>query len=514
MTSTSMSDYPPTTVVSASPPTSVVADEKRDSVDTTIRMNLHSDGPYDHPDLLVSFLQTLSAFQDLVDSGAFVDVAQDTLRRGDDLSQERLQYNRYGSHQLKRHLLVTKTSSPVHFVLPGDSTANTTDPQEVKALEIIAKKLQYKKWNFSEDPCSENGSWIKSRDKNNENLVSCNCTLDGDSFCHITQIFLKRQNLSGVIPPEFATLTYLEELDLTRNYLNGSLPVELGSLVHLKNLSLGINRLSGYIPKEFGNLSSLISLVLLSNNLSGRLPRQLAKLSALKKLHIGSNQFSGRIPISFSRFKVLNDFRASSNNFEGEIPDFIAKWKKISILRLEASSLKGPIPSKFSSLINLKDLRISDLTGGGSDLSFVSNLKNLKILVLRNALIYGDIRPVIGEFKNLKILDLGFNNLTGQIPDTFKTQRNKGYDLQYLYLGNNTLTGNLNSWLGKISHVDLSFNNYSVDFPSWVTRDTQLNLIGNSFKFNFSEERNEAYLQRNFKCNKRDRHCKLLVSIG
>ncbi|XP_059072381.1 probable LRR receptor-like serine/threonine-protein kinase At1g07650 isoform X2 [Cryptomeria japonica] len=373
---------------------------------------------------------------------------------------------------------------------PGDSAANTTDPQEVKALEIIAKKLQYKKWNFSEDPCSENGSWIKSRDKNNENLVSCNCTLDGDSFCHITQI------------------------DLTRNYLNGSLPVELGSLVHLKNLSLGINRLSGYIPKEFGNLSSLISLVLLSNNLSGRLPRQLAKLSALKKLHIGSNQFSGRIPISFSRFKVLNDFRASSNNFEGEIPDFIAKWKKISILRLEASSLKGPIPSKFSSLINLKDLRISDLTGGGSDLSFVSNLKNLKILVLRNALIYGDIRPVIGEFKNLKILDLGFNNLTGQIPDTFKTQRNKGYDLQYLYLGNNTLTGNLNSWLGKISHVNLSFNNYSVDFPSWVTRDTQLNLIGNSFKFNLSEERNEAYLQRNFKCNKRDRHYGLAINCG
>ncbi|XP_057851040.2 probable LRR receptor-like serine/threonine-protein kinase At1g07650 isoform X2 [Cryptomeria japonica] len=403
-----------------------------------------------------------------------------------------------------------------YILQTGNSAANITDPLEVKALIKINNKLQYIEWDFGEDPCSGKGSWNKSQEKGFANYVSCNCTLDGESFCHVTHILLKRQKISGMVPSEFADLTYLEELDLTGNYINGSIPVELGSLANLKNLSLGINRLSGYIPKELGNLSSLISLVVRSNNLSGQLPWQLSRLSNLEKMHIANNQFSGRIPTSFSRFKVLNDFQACSNNFDGEIPGFIAKWKNISTLRLQASSLKGPIPSNFSSLTKLKDLRISDLTGGGSDLSFVSNLNKLKTLVLRNALIYGEIPPAIGKFKKLEILDLAFNNLIGSIPDTFQVQTTKGYALEYLYLENNSLTGNLQDqqWLNKISHVDLSFNNYSGDFPSWLSGKTKLNLIGNSFNTNLSQNREEAYLQRSFICNKENRQDNLAINCG
>ncbi|XP_057856558.1 probable leucine-rich repeat receptor-like serine/threonine-protein kinase At3g14840 isoform X2 [Cryptomeria japonica] len=164
----------------------------------------------------------------------------------------------------------------------GAAAATITDPQEVKALRIIANKLQNRKWKFSEDPCSGKGSWNVNQEKDTKNMVICNYTSEDTKFHHVTHIFLKRQNLSGVVPAELANLTYLQEIDFSANYLNGSIPLELGSLHHLLNLSLGINRLLGRIPKEIGNLESLKKLDLFSNNLYGRLPKSLVNLTNLE----------------------------------------------------------------------------------------------------------------------------------------------------------------------------------------------------------------------------------------
>ncbi|XP_057856581.1 probable LRR receptor-like serine/threonine-protein kinase At1g07650 isoform X3 [Cryptomeria japonica] len=355
----------------------------------------------------------------------------------------------------------------VTLLYHGEAAAATiTDPQEVKALKAIREKMRNRKWDFSEDPCSGKGSWNVSQDFGTQNKVVCEMhTTEGRSFFHVTRIYLKSQNLTGVVPPELANLTYLEDIDFSNNHLNGQIPLELGSLTYLKNLSLGMNHLAGYIPKELGNLTNLKKMDLFSNELYGRLPQSLVNLTQLKMLHIESNQLHGEIPQIYGHFHGLEHFVASSNGFSGKIPNFIGNWRNLTILRLEATSLEGPIPSTFSNLIQLKDLRISYLIGDGSNLSFMQNLTKLKTIVLRNASIYGEIPNYLGDSIKPKTLDLSYNYFSGEL---------------------NT---------------------------SWITNKEQINLIENSFDSNVFNGRDQTYLQRGFTC-KASQYTSLAINCG
>ncbi|GLJ10142.1 hypothetical protein SUGI_0122890 [Cryptomeria japonica] len=262
-----------------------------------------------------------------------------------------------------------------------------------------------------------------------------------------------------------------------------------------------MNHLSGHIPKELGNLIYLQKMDLFSNELYGQLPKSLVNLTRLKMLYIESNQLHGKMPQIYGHFHGLEHFVASSNNFSGKIPDFIGNWRNLTILRLEATSLEGPIPSTFSNLIQLEDLRISYLIGGGSNLSFMQNLTKLTTIVLRSALIYGEIPQYLGHSIKPKILDLRFNNLTGSIPKALENMPEKRLKIEYLYLGNNNLSGILQEWLSTINNVDLSYNYFSGELnASWIKNEVQMNLIQNSFNSNISNGRDQAYLQRGFTC--------------
>ena len=83
--------------------------------------------------------------------------------------------------------------------------------------------------------------------------------------------FLSGNRLSGEIPPELGSLSYLRVLQLRvlqldGNRLNGEIPAELGSLSYWK-CSLGDNHLGGEIPAELGSLSYLTDLALTGNEL-------------------------------------------------------------------------------------------------------------------------------------------------------------------------------------------------------------------------------------------------------
>ncbi|XP_057827742.1 probable LRR receptor-like serine/threonine-protein kinase At1g53440 isoform X1 [Cryptomeria japonica] len=79
--------------------------------------------------------------------------------------------------------------------------------------------------------------------------------------------------------------------------------------------------------------------------------------------------------------------------------------------------------------------------------------------------------------------------------------------MRYLYLGNNSLSGKLQleEWLSKIDFVDLSYNKFTGDFPSWylksISNKKKLNLVGNSFNTNPTSESNIEYLQKGFRCD-------------
>ncbi|KAF3794527.1 putative LRR receptor-like serine/threonine-protein kinase [Nymphaea thermarum] len=354
--------------------------------------------------------------------------------------------------------------------------------QEVAALKQIAKELGHRKWNFTIDPCSGTGGWNETKGEE-VNSVTCDCSYNNRTVCHITSILLKNLNLSGVLPAEFANLTFLRVLDLTRNYLNGSLPAAWASL-SLTDLSILGNRVSGSIPKEFGNMKNLTSLVLEANQLEGPLPPALGNLATLER------------------------FRIHGNNLSGKIPDFIKSWTRLSSLMIFGTSMEGPIPESISSLTNLTDLRITDIGGPGSQFPPLQDLQNIKTLILRNCLLSGPIPDYIGRMAKLKTLDLSFNNLSGEVPESFDDLKK----LDFLYLTSNKLTGSVPTWTSiSQKNLDLS-NNTFTGAPSSSCSEGNLNLIGaySSMKDNSIN----SCLRKDFPCSKKAKYYNLFINCG
>ena len=69
-------------------------------------------------------------------------------------------------------------------------------------------------------------------------------------------LYLRQNDFSGTISPEFSKLQKLQVLDLSYNYLSRLLPYDLGFLKRLKNLDLSINQLDGEIPNSFSLLTN------------------------------------------------------------------------------------------------------------------------------------------------------------------------------------------------------------------------------------------------------------------
>ncbi|XP_059662764.1 probable LRR receptor-like serine/threonine-protein kinase At1g53440 [Cornus florida] len=333
------------------------------------------------------------------------------------------------------------------------SVAQLLPDEEVTALETISKRLQIY-WNISQTFCSGGNFTTGTTDHN----VTCNCSYANNTVCHVTNILLKRQNLKGELPAEFANLSYLQEIDLTRNYINGSIPTSFSRLP-LTILSLGVNRISGSIPKEIGDISTLVELILETNQLGGPLPRNLGNLSRLSRLHLSANNFNGTLPDEFSKLKNLTEFTIDGSKLSGKIPDWIGNWTNITRLDMQGTFEDGPLPSTISNLKNLKELRISDLNGPNSSFPDLRDMKNLQYLILRNCLINDSIPKYIdNHFTELRILDLSFNRLTGGIPSTFEN-----LDFDYMFLNNNSLNGTIPYWLlhRRNDWIDVSYNNFT-----------------------------------------------------
>ncbi|KAI6684277.1 hypothetical protein NL676_030190 [Syzygium grande] len=294
----------------------------------------------------------------------------------------------------------------------------------------------------------------------------------------------------------------------------------LATLVILNRSLMPMHSL-GSFPNEIGNLAELLVLLVMlvgsrfvmlavisqsqwsftENNFSGSLPRTFGNLTKLRKLDFSSSGISGPIPSSCANLADLNILLASDNNLNGSIPDFIGNWLKLTELRLQGNSFAGPIPLNFSKLISLKELRVSEISGGFSTLEFLKDMGNLTTLVLRNNQISDTIPPYISNNKNLEHLDLSFNYLHGSIPDSIFTLGS----LSYLSLGSNKLSGALPSKKGiSLVYIDVSYNNLSGNFPSWVKENIQTNFVANYFT---AESSNSGELPSGWICLQRPFRC-------
>ncbi|KAG5544891.1 hypothetical protein RHGRI_017374 [Rhododendron griersonianum] len=294
------------------------------------------------------------------------------------------------------------------------ATPNKLHPYEVRALGEIARRMGKRDWDLRKDPCSGQGNWSVPFTNNNkgfESNVTCDCTLNNATACHVVRIALKAQNISGGVPPEFSKLRHLTILDLSRNCFNGSIPPQWATM-RLVELSFMGNQLSGPFPEVLTKITTLKNLSIEGNRFSGPIPPQIGKLVNLQKLILSSNSFTGELPVTLAKLTNLIDMRISDTGFTGKIPEFIGNWTKIEKLQIQGSPFEGPIPSSISSLTRLSDLRMSDLKGGESSFPLLRNMESMKTLILRKCSISGEIPEYIGDLTKLKHMDISYNNFT------------------------------------------------------------------------------------------------------
>ncbi|XP_073151270.1 probable LRR receptor-like serine/threonine-protein kinase At1g53440 [Henckelia pumila] len=339
------------------------------------------------------------------------------------------------------------------------SVAQLLPEDEVQILQTISSKLRNTHWNVSRSSCTDasNGFNVTYVPRIIYSGVACDCSFDGNTTCHVTNIQLKGLNLTGTLPEEFANLTYLREIDLTRNYINGTIPPSFGQL-RLTILSILGNRISGSIPEEIGNITSLEDLVLEDNLLGGNLPINLGSLSNLKRILFSANNFTGTIPETYGKLRNLTNFRIDGSSLSGKIPDFIGNWTKLDRLDLQGTGMEGPIPATISQLKNLTQLRITDLKGTSMTFPNLQDTLSMSELILRNCSITGPIPQYLANMSELKTIDLTFNMLNGQVPNELGGLTK----LVNLFLGHNSLTGEIHGWiLNSKQNMDVSYNNFT-----------------------------------------------------
>ncbi|PIA33881.1 hypothetical protein AQUCO_03900022v1 [Aquilegia coerulea] len=317
------------------------------------------------------------------------------------------------------------------------------ESKQLQTLRQISSKLDIKQWNVNPNSCRTGQGLNINYNNGSLSNVTCDCTFNSSTICHVTTIELRSLDLHGELPFEFANLTYLRQLDLTRNYLTGTIPRAWASLP-LVFLSLLGNLVTGTIPREIGNIRTLEYLNFQDNKIGGPIPGDLGNLLNLRRALLGGNDYTGVLPVTFGNLKNLTDFRIDGASLSGKIPEFIGNWTNLDRLDMQGTSMEGPIPATISLLTNLTQLRITDLNVSNMPFPNLEDLTKLTDLVLRNSSITGPIPSYIGQrMLTMEKLDLSFNRLNGPIPDTLDPLRN----LLFMYLTNNSLTGQLSQWL-------------------------------------------------------------------
>ncbi|XP_061992550.1 probable LRR receptor-like serine/threonine-protein kinase At1g53430 isoform X2 [Rosa rugosa] len=352
------------------------------------------------------------------------------------------------------------------------STAQPMPDEEVRALKEIAYKLELEGRMFDEGSLCNGSSDVG---------VYCDCS--SGTICHVKYIFhilsdsnLPARGLSGVIPEEFANLTYLRSLYLNNNQLTGPIPASLGKLSLLFRLDLSNNQLTGSIPASLGNMKfqalsegwSLdrrvgieFTLDLSGNQLSGSIPATLGNLTLSSVI---SDPEAYRLIVKLKQYDsayVTSSFHMSlsNNQLTGPIPKSLGNLTFADTIDLHGNFLNASIPASLGAVTFLRSLAISDVED--SHFQFPPSTQvtsSFRILILRNCSITGQIPYYIGNMSSLSNLDLSFNSLTGSIPDSLKN-----LDLSYLSFSNNMLTGEVPNWIQNAvwSKMDLSYNNFS-----------------------------------------------------
>ncbi|XP_021826532.1 LRR receptor-like serine/threonine-protein kinase EFR isoform X2 [Prunus avium] len=266
-----------------------------------------------------------------------------------------------------------------------------------------------------------------------------------DNICQhlpsLQNLYLGRNQFDGPLPSKLWQCRELLILYLSENNFSGSIPKNIGNLTMMKEISLSFNNLTGTIPWSIFNISTLIELSLSLNQLSGSLPANFGLgLPNLQGLYIAANDLSGVIP-NLSNASMLTRLELSQNSFTGFIPSTLCALTNLQSLTLQTNNLTIDT-STLSCLANLRNLTVLALAANPLNARLDDSFRNfstssLQYIYLKNCSMRGNIPIGIGNISSLVTLSLGYNQLSGSIPTSLGRLGN----LQGLYLQGNKLQG-------------------------------------------------------------------------
>ncbi|KAK9274803.1 hypothetical protein L1049_022055 [Liquidambar formosana] len=201
----------------------------------------------------------------------------------------------------------------------------------------------------------------------------------------------------------------------------------------------------------------------------------------ITKLKVFALDAVGVIPEEFWNLTFLSNLDLRQNYLTGPLSPSIGNLTRLEYLTLGVNALSGELPKELGKLINLRSLSFATNNFSGSLPSELGSLLKLEQLYFDDSGVSGEIPSTFANLRNLVKVWGRDTPLMGRIPD---------------FIGN---------W-SKLTVLDLSYNELSGSFPSWVSQQNlQLNLVANNFTFDRSNSSvlpGLNCLQRNFPCNR------------
>ncbi|XP_064952077.1 receptor-like protein EIX2 [Musa acuminata AAA Group] len=356
---------------------------------------------------------------------------------------------------------------------------------------------------------------------------------------------LSYNSLNGSLPASLGNLSMLRSLDLGSNNLNGMLPEGIKWLKGLTDLDLYNNSLS-LSEDDLTNLSSLKYLDISYNSIYlnksddwippfqldtlsmgfcqilpiPQFPKWLRTQTILRQLQLSSAGIKGmffeRLPSSLEQLDL------SYNSLHESQLVSLGNLSMLRSLNLGSNNLKGMLPEGIKWLKGLTylDLYNNSLSLSEDDLTNLSSLKYLDISY--NSIYLNKSDDWIPPFQ-LDTLWMGFCQILPmpQFPKWLRTQTdlreldlsNTGIKetipnwlpsgLQYLYLSDNKITGEIPQFFPKLKYLSLSNNSFSGNLSPRITNtmpslqwfDLSMNNMSGGIPFSYCRSSNLERLQ-------------------
>ncbi|KAH0704838.1 hypothetical protein KY285_019116 [Solanum tuberosum] len=396
----------------------------------------------------------------------------------------------------------------LHYVMTQSNT--TTDQLALLSLKSQISSDPFHILNVSWSPAINVCRWVGvtcgSRQQRVKSLNLSDMALTGKiprdfgSLTFLVSLDLRRNNFHGKLPqemfhwfhsPSLSNASRLETLVISANLLEGNITEEIGNLHNLKSLSIEHNQLTGSIPFTIFNISRIEFIAFSNNSLSGNLPNDLCNgLPLLKRLHLSRNKLHGHMPTSLSNCSQLQILSLSGNEFDGPIHSEIGRLSNLQRLYLGSNhfigrnNLKGSLPREIGNLTKMQVLYLYENRFIGEIPKEMRKLVELEELNLQDNSFSGSLPMEMFNISGLRVMDLALNNLSGTLPPNIGSTLPNIEELYLHGLTNHvgTIPHSISN-CSKLTILDLSQNKLTGLIPNslgLLTHLQILNLWGNN----------------------------------